>query len=147
MPATDFDFKNIQKFFFTREYFHPVSCCVVFPTEGLYRLRHQRQAAYTIHAREQAVLPVQDVEVRGVVTFRVRHYDFNRPQHRRPDDEGQISLLKTYFFYPQAWGRLSVCLKTNHKKLFFTSLVGWRFLEFVILLLLYCLDQAVEQLL
>lgn len=64
-------------------------------TEGLYWLCHQRQAADEIHAREQAVLPVQDVEIRGVASIRVRHHDFNRPQHSRADDEGQWFLLLT----------------------------------------------------
>lgn len=64
------------------------------PTEGLHRLRHQRQAADEIHAREQAVLPVQDVEICGVASVRVCHHDFNRPQHSRADDEGQSFLLR-----------------------------------------------------
>lgn len=58
-------------------------------TEGLYWLCHQRQAADEIHAGEQAVLPVPDVEVCGVAPIWVRHHDFNRPQHRGADDEGQ----------------------------------------------------------
>lgn len=63
------------------------------PTEGLHRLCHQRQAADEVHAREQAVLPVQDVEICGVAPVRVRHHDSYRPQHGGADDEGQLLLL------------------------------------------------------
>lgn len=63
------------------------------PTESLHWLCHQRQAADEVHAREQAVLPVQDVEIRGFAPVRVRHHDSNRPQHGGADDEGQ-SLLQ-----------------------------------------------------
>lgn len=66
---------------------------LIHPTESLYRLCHQRQTADEIHARKQTVLPVQDVEICGVASVRVRHYDFNCPQHSRADDEGQWFLL------------------------------------------------------
>lgn len=65
------------------------------PTEGLYWLCHQRQAPDTLHAREQTVLPVQDVEVCGVAAVWVRHHDFNRSQHRRADDEGWFIFSET----------------------------------------------------
>lgn len=70
-------------------------------TEGLYWLCHQRQATDEIHAREQRVLPVQDVEICGVASVWVRHHDFNRPQHSRADDEGQwFFLLMMQNAYP-----------------------------------------------
>lgn len=80
-----------------RERIHALSVFVLsfHQTEGLYWLCHQRQAADKIHARGQAILPVQDVEICGVASIRVRHHDFNCPQHSRADDEGQWFLLLT----------------------------------------------------
>lgn len=81
-----------------KERVHTLSYLVwSFPeTESLYWLCHQRQAADEIHAREQAVFPVQDVEIRGVTSIRIRHHDFNRPQHSCADDEGQSFILLTW---------------------------------------------------
>lgn len=57
--------------------------------ESLHRLRHQRQAPDAVHAAEQAVFPVQDVDVRGLAALRVLHHGHDRPQHRGADDEGE----------------------------------------------------------
>lgn len=63
---------------------------ILFLTEGLHWLCHQRQAPDQIHAREQTVLPVQDVEVCSLASIRIRHHDIDRPQHCCADDEGTL---------------------------------------------------------
>lgn len=67
------------------------------PTEGLHRLRHQRQTSDPTHAPEQAELPVPHVAVCGVSAFRVHHHGHDRPEHHRADDEGEAGgrLLHT----------------------------------------------------
>lgn len=61
------------------------------PTEGVHRLRHQRQTPDPAHAAEQAEFPVPHVAVRGVPAFRVHHHGHDRPQHHRAHDEGEPS--------------------------------------------------------
>lgn len=64
---------------------------VSFFSEGLHWLCHQRQATDALHARERAVLPVPDVEVCGVTSVWVLHYDHDCPEHRGAHDEGWYS--------------------------------------------------------
>lgn len=67
------------------------------PSEGLHRLRHQRQTHDALHAPEQANLPVPAVALRGVALLRVHGAGHDRAQHGGPHDEGRhtVTVLHT----------------------------------------------------
>lgn len=83
----------------------------------MYRLRHQRQTSHPLHATEPAVLPVQDVEICRLSTFRVLHHDHDCCQYRGPHDEG---LVTVFSFHKSARGQEFKCVLLHVKCFFFT---------------------------
>lgn len=56
--------------------------------EGLHRLRHKCQAADPLHASEQAIFSVQDVEICGVPSLWVLYHGHDCSQYYCSHDEG-----------------------------------------------------------